>query len=715
VRRPYHARLDGSTGAVLDSTGVVISGARNGVGDYTFTLGRAVDPGEVAIEPMVVGATLANAVIEFVSSTQVRVRCSSAGVAVDPVALRLAIRRATSARPQLVITAPMGPLVALNTRLFVSLSGQSNSSPGSGGAPALSVAQPFDNLRRSGAAVVPLVETTVETLASGLANWLSEQEPGRGALLDGWGVSATAYAGLAQGTGPYNGGLAAVSTARAAHAAARPSETFRAAALAWVHGETDEVNNVSSATYRGFMEALQLAWQTDVRAALGVTDVIPLIMTQHASHSRLPRPNGALVPCGQEDAARANPGAVLLSHPTYHVPYVASDIHYTNVGHRRNGEYLAKVLRRSLLLGQPWTPLRPASIVAVGSTITIDFEGGDGSALVFDAVNMRQKPHQGFEYTDGQGDVPAIVSVDLTGARQVTLTLSRNAQAGGRVRYAFSCVAATDAGPTSLGGLGGNLRDQDPTPSRQGGENALWNWCVSFDRPLDSVSGAASPAAAFANTQSVDVTGGAFLSARDVPGLDGSGAVTWAWWQRTNGAWPAVDQVAMSRNTANQRQFDFRLRTGSSMRFTVSNGLASAADFVDVGGWTATTWQHVVVVFAAGVVTVYRNGVAVVGTVNGTIPAVLSSGSTQDVEIGASAAVNGADLNVAHAMIWVSRALSAGEVTELYNAGVPRDPRALSFAAPSHYWPCQGTYEDLGAASSRNLFPYGSTFQPIAP
>lgn len=172
----------------------------------------------------------------------------------------------------------------------------------------------------------------------------------------------------------------------------------------------------------------------------------------------------------------------------------------------------------------------------------------------------------------------------------------------------------------------------------------------------------------------------------------------------------------MARNAANVRSLDFRLRTGSSMRFTFPSTLASAADYIDIGGWSATTWQHVTVTFAAGVVTIRRNAVVVTGTTNGTIPAALTTGSTQDLELGASASLNNLSANLAHVMIWIGRALSGAEVTELYNAGVPRDPRALSFPAPSHYWPLQGTLEDLGTAPTRNLLPYSTvSFEALAP
>jgi hypothetical protein len=617
---------------------------------------------------------------------------------------------------------------AITYRHMVSLSGQSNSSPGSGGSPALSTSQPYDNLRRSGTTAIPLVETTVETLASGFANWLSFHEDGRDVIIDGWGVGGTAYSGLAQGTGPYNTGLTGVLNSRTAVAALRPTETFRCSALLWVHGETDDFNGVSANTYQGYMETQQANWQADNLAALGANYTIPMILTQHASNSRLVSAFAANVPMGQEQAARSNPGQIFLSHPTYHIPYNTNDVHYTNVGHRRNGEYLAKAFYQIVRQNAGFIPLRPSTITATNNVVTINFEGGyDDLPIVFDTTNMAAKPNMGFEYTDSQADIPAITSVAITGDRQVQLTLNRNAQGTARVRYAYSCVPFTDAGPTALGGIGGNLRDQDPTPSRITGQNPLWNWCVGFDRSVTSITGSASAAQTFTNTQSVDGTGtNAFLSARNITALDGAANVSWSWWQRGNAAtWPGSDQVVFTKNATSNRQFDFRKQAGGgatgTMRFYITNGL-TGLQYADYTGFSAQTWQHIVVTFAAGVVVVYRNGVALTpSSTSGTFPAVLSSGSLADVEILAGSGGTGScNQNMSHIAIWIGTALTAVEVGLMYNAGVPTNLRSTGgVTVPTHYWMLQGNYENVGNAANadkRNLLPYGNvSFEAIAP
>jgi hypothetical protein len=65
-------------------------------------------------------------------------------------------------------------------------------------------------------------------------------------------------------------------------------------------------------------------------------------------------------------------------------------------------------------------------------------------------------------------------------------------------------------------------------------------------------------------------------------------------------------------------------------------------------------------------------------------------------------------LRAAHLAVFPG-ALSAEHVAQLYGGGVPGDPRELVIA-PSHYWPLQGNFDDLGAAigsGSKPGFPYG--------
>jgi hypothetical protein len=611
--------------------------------------------------------------------------------------------------------AGLGP--ALNERFMLALTGQSNMA-GSGPGPALSTTQPFDNLRRSGVSAVALVETALESPASGIANFLTQQEAGRGSIVHNWAVAATAYSGLARGTGVYNNAQTAVANSRTAINTLRPTEVFNAGCLVAVHGETDEANGVTAAAYDGFMDTWQSDWQSDTRTLLGMpTAVIPLIYSQHGCWTLLnPNRDFTQVAIGQWTAARDNPN-IYLACPTYMLPYATADIHFTNVGYRRLARYLGKALRAVHVLGQDWRPLQPARADGVNNVITLTLEGGDGSAIVRDTTNMLTKPFDGFEYTDSQADVPAISSVAVTGARTVQITLTRNVQSGARIRYAYSAVPGASSGPTSNGGPGGNIRDQDATPTGDG-DNPLWNWLVSFDHALDSISGAASPTWAFVNTQSLSLASSAFTSARRVTTMDGAANCTWSFYIRvTAGGWVGSDAAIISRNNTNQRQFDFRARAGGNMRFFVNSSLTDTANFGDTTGWTGAAWHHVVVVKSGTTLLVYRNNVSLTVTMTGAVPATMTSNARSDLEIGAST-VGGATFpgNIAHVAIWSGIAFSAADVSEQYNSNVARDPRLHSQGAPSHYWPLQGTYEDVGSATSFNLFPYvGATFAALAP
>jgi hypothetical protein len=618
-----------------------------------------------------------------------------------------------------------GPEIPLNARLMVSISGQSNAL-GTDNTTALTTTQPYDGLRTIAAGTTAaLVEATVttfgETPASAMANYIRAASS-RDVIVNNWAVGSTAYSGLDKGSAPYIvGSTAAITNMRNYILANRQDEIFYPAALAWIHGETDEVNGVSAATYAGFMDELQEDFEADVAALTGATNRIPLFLTQHAASGELnPAVSTLETAIGSWLAAVSNPHIYCVG-PEYWGTWVANNPHINNTTARRLGRYFGRAIHEVLINGTDWKPLQPSTITATNNIVTIDFEGGDGSALVLDTTNMIRRGHfYGFDYSDGQADVPAIASVALTGSRQVQLTLTRNAQSPARVTYGNYGAVTIDPGANQQLAPGGNLRDQDATPSGDG-DLSLVNWSVIFDKAIDSVTGSASSTAAFANTHSVDSTGAVrnLLSARALSTLNGQANCTWEFYLRSNaGTWPTAAQAIMGKAASGQRSFDFRTTsTAGTLRFFISTGLSDAANFhtTDASAFSGNTWYHVVVVKAGATIAVYRNGSAITITSTGTVPATMTN-STADFEILNSNDAQPAAFNMAHVSLY-TRALSAADVTERYNAGTPIDPRTLSTGGPVHYWPLQQTYEDLGSGTSRNLLPFGANiaFEAIHP
>jgi hypothetical protein len=86
----------------------------------------------------------------------------------------------------------------------------------------------------------------------------------------------------------------------------------------------------------------------------------------------------------------------------------------------------------------------------------------------------------GFEYFDSSSTPPAITAVTLLGTDMVQITLASApsvAVGQGFIRYAYTGFGNL---PSATAGARGNLRDSDATSSNYG--NALWNWCVHFNK-----------------------------------------------------------------------------------------------------------------------------------------------------------------------------------------------------------------------------------------
>lgn len=300
---------------------------------------------------------------------------------------------------------PLNPAV-LNHVLIV---GQSLAI-GAGGYPVLSSNQPYANQMFVGqrlcdtrpddlSAFVPLVErwetdtSCGETIASGFANSISARV-GAGEhnlLVSNCGQGGTDYEGLkrlpagnpsvaATGTVAYVRGLTQVVAGRGL--AGPLGYMFRA--VFSVHGESDVVNP----TYDLSIRQWQADFQADIQARTGQAGTIPMFHSQNSSWS-LGWNRAGFSPYLMLQEHQANPGTTVLVCPKYFLPY-SDGLHLTAAGYRWLGEYYAKAYHQLVLCGQPWSPLRPISILRTNDTIDLTFTGAVGH-LVFD-TNLVSSP-----------------------------------------------------------------------------------------------------------------------------------------------------------------------------------------------------------------------------------------------------------------------------------------------------------------------------------
>jgi hypothetical protein len=369
-------------------------------------------------------------------------------------------------------------------------------SVGSAGAPALSIAQPYGNAMFSVGVLAggtgltsfaPLVEGSVETMSSGLANFVSKMaveelllgrpagpERSHDILVSVHGVGGTAYVGLKKGTAAFANGIAQAKAGHDLTAALGYTHTVRV--VTTVHGESDHV--ASNAAYEANLVEWQHDYETDVKAVTGQVGTLPFLQTQMSSWTKYGQATSA-IPEAQLAAHVNNPGKIVLVGPKYDLEYAADGVHLTNLGYRHMGEQYAKAYRRVVLEKRAWEPLRPIQITRVGAVITVKFVV-PAPPLVLDTKLVSNPGHYGFEYRDDTAP-PAIASVALAGPDTVTITLAAAPTGANKhLRYAFLGVPGASAGPTT--GPRGNLRDADATASPNGYK--LYNWCVHFDEAV---------------------------------------------------------------------------------------------------------------------------------------------------------------------------------------------------------------------------------------
>lgn len=329
------------------------------------------------------------------------------------------------------------------------------------GDPALSTSQPYDNEMFVGGvgnpatitSLVPLVESGVETLGSGMANLVTSLAGTHKALVSASAAGGTAYVGLKKGTTVYNAGLAQID--EAIDLAAAAEETYGVRAIVLVHGEQD--GNEGSLVYDTYLAEWQRDYEADINALTGQTGALPMLQTQMSAIA------GSDIPLAQLRAHVAAPGRIILVGPKYHLPTVDGS-HLTNEGYRQLGEEYGKVYHRVINQRATWEPLRPRTVSRAGNVVSVVFHV-PSPPLVFDTTLVAAVTDKGFEWSGGGATITA---VDIVSADTVEITLSDST--AGTLTYAQGADIA------------GNLRDSDSTDSLNGYD--LFNWCCHFSEAV---------------------------------------------------------------------------------------------------------------------------------------------------------------------------------------------------------------------------------------
>ena len=291
------------------------------------------------------------------------------------------------------------------------------------------------------------------------------------------------------------------------------SLSFAVRAVTVVHGESDSDGYLSGhpefpldgtgggtlADYGDAMVEWQRDMETGVTAITGQKTPVPLLIAQLSGWKAA---TTSPIPQMQLDAHTTKaPGKVVLVTPTYMFNVADDCLHYDSDGERWLGEYFAKAYARIVFQGQPWEPLRPASITRADTVITVKFLVPK-PPLVFDTTAVSQAPDMGFNVVDSGGNALPISKVELSGTDSVNITLAAAPSGAITVRYAENQATPDPAAalpnytvveqttcigpgtqPLHAAGPRGNLHDSDNTPSQF--SYNLANWAVAFSQTVN--------------------------------------------------------------------------------------------------------------------------------------------------------------------------------------------------------------------------------------
>lgn len=368
---------------------------------------------------------------------------------------------------------PAGPVAAEKPYLNHILSTGQSLSLGGLGVPALTVLQPYQNVGLSGTQLVPLVEATLETPSSAMANYLTQVSPGQSwdYAVTRHGVPATLYIGLSKGTAPFEEGMQQVKTVAAA--AMKGGQIARVAAVTAIHGEADGGSGWAG-TYAKNLQQWQADYQQEVFAITGQSGTLPLFTDQTSSFGYLSAGPG--IALAQHQASLAKPNAIYLVGPKYHLTY-PDGLHLNAASYRQLGANFGKVMGRVLFQGEVWRPLSPLAASRKGKVVTVKMHVPN-PPLVLDADLVLKRSQFGFDYLNSKQSI-AVTAVSVT-ATEVSLTLATEpTYPGERLRYACVFTPKSGSGALVADAPGGNLRDSDTSPGPDG--KPLYNWAIHFD------------------------------------------------------------------------------------------------------------------------------------------------------------------------------------------------------------------------------------------
>lgn len=198
---------------------------------------------------------------------------------------------------------------------------------------------------------------------------------------------------------------------------------FERLVVSWVQGQADA--RTPHSLYVDRLGALIDGIEAALAAVTGGGGSLLFCLSQTTAFYRAGRRGAALA---QAEVAATRPGQVVMAGPEYMLERW-DGVHLKPRGAVRLGVLHGRAIRRALL-GEAWEPLRMVEAEVRGAEVRVRFAGGigdlehsvQGEGPV--EVGVRPLEHFGFAWNPPRGVTTRITAAQISGAREVTLTLS---------------------------------------------------------------------------------------------------------------------------------------------------------------------------------------------------------------------------------------------------------------------------------------------------
>lgn len=313
-----------------------------------------------------------------------------------------------------------------------------------------------------------------ETHLSAFVRVASQRLLARGAPFQRWFASYAGFpgigiAGLGTGSTWYPNFTYHVETAKARMAAI--GFRLNVPVVTWDHGETDQSDGMTEATYYAAANALFTDAGDDIMEITGQTFRPHWLVTVPPYHIKTSSgPTDAMIRLARER------DDVHFVVPGYRIPYV-NNVHLSNVGQQLKGAYYARAADQ-LMRGFKPDCVEWLGSYAVGSKVSVTARAP--TALGWDAGETPAVADYGIVYDDSDGDPLTLSNFEWevigtdpsTGWPVSRLTFTTSAPAGGgQFRYAKDNQGASmwGVGGQILEGASGNIADQTAETITLGG------------------------------------------------------------------------------------------------------------------------------------------------------------------------------------------------------------------------------------------------------